>query len=516
VIHHPDHPGRRDLPSRRPARALAALAAAVALAAPAAAPAAAAATPDHLPTQWHRDARAEPLLTAPPPAERPVICIVDSGVHPTPDLDIVSRVALDGGTVDDITARDGHYGHGTSVAHMAAGKVNGWGGAGVFPHARIASVRIFNEPGEPVPWQEYIGGIEKCRYVRPTPVVVVLSVGGPAATDTEAAELTTKILQTRDRHDMTVVAAAGNGGGPTDMPAGLTASFAAAASTTAGELCGFSARGENVDVAAPGCDLQQAGWDGKPWTLQGTSFAAPLAAGALAALRAYQPNLTALQAEQLLLSTARPGPFPLIDVSSALMTSGASGAAVVEGHALKPAPPPDTNEDVQDPLAPGSHVGQSSTTDARGGDPSDGPPSPSTVPTSAAPPSTDSSSLAPVPAVTAAPAGALSANAQTAEASSATLALPAVPMLRWRESASAVSPARFARPRARLTRFGRHSMVRVSNRPAGSKVQVRVGTTRVTRRAGRFLVPGHPSVVRVRLVGDLVASDWVKVRSRSD
>ncbi|CAA9488242.1 MAG: hypothetical protein AVDCRST_MAG85-1077, partial [uncultured Solirubrobacteraceae bacterium] len=172
-------PIRADVPGRlaRPGARAAALTALLALIVVLAAPAAVARASDDQPTQWQIDARAEALQTAPPPAEKPVICIVDTGVTPTPDLDIVSRTALDGGTPDDVTARPGHYGHGTTVAHMAAGKVNGWGSSGVFPHARIASVRIFDDVDQRVPWQRYVSALRWCAGVSPRPAVAVLSLG---------------------------------------------------------------------------------------------------------------------------------------------------------------------------------------------------------------------------------------------------------------------------------------------------------------------------------------------------
>ncbi len=307
-----------------------AVVAAAALLAPAAAPAVAVAS-DALPTAWQLAARAESLQQAPPPPERPVICVVDVGVNQTPDLDIVDRVALDGGPVDDVTATPGTYGHGTTVAHMAAGAVNGWGSSGVFPHARIASVRVFPSGEGRVPWQEYVKGLQRCWYVRPVPKVALLSLGGSDATADERAELTNVIARTRDRLGMSVVAAAGNGGQAVDMPGRLPAPFTVAGATTAGALCGFSARGDGVDIAAPGCSLAQAGWDGLPWSVDGTSFAAPVVAGALAALRAYRADLSADETEQLLVRNAQATPVPTVDVAAALRAAGLA-------HLAAPAP----------------------------------------------------------------------------------------------------------------------------------------------------------------------------------
>jgi len=511
VIHRPVLTGRRDLVSRRPegapgprarpgARAClaAALAAAATLAA-AAAPAAHAA--DDEPAQWQLDARAEALTQAPAPADRPVICVVDTGVNLTPDLDVVSRVALDGGSPDDITAQPGATGHGTTVAHMAAGKVNGWGGAGAFPHARIASVRIFSEPGKGIPWQRYIRGLDECRLVTPKPVVTVLSLGGPEANAEEAAELAAKIEWTRDRHDMSVVAAAGNGGGQTDMPARLTPAVGVTGGTSAGGLCSFSARGENIDLMAPGCDLDQGAWDGRMARINGTSFAAPLVAGVLAALRAYQPELTAVQAEQLLTRTARPGRFAQIDVAAALRAAGPAAAAVADAYR-----PPTAPNETPTPAAGGGDETspERPTTTSAGGTP---PSSPSVVaatpiastPTPSAPPMPAPASAAAVPDVEVTPV-------PNGEA----LAAP-MPLVWQQDLASVARSRRTARPRARLQVVRGRTVLTVMNRPAGATVQIRAGGRTVSRRGARVVLTGRPSAVRVRFVHELAASGWVKV-----
>lgn len=307
---------------------------------------------DSQPTQWQLDARAEALQRAPEPAEKPVICVVDYGVNETPDLDIVSRTAIDGGTPDDVSALPGTYGHGTTVAHMAAGKVNGWGSSGVFPHARIASVRIFPRAGERVPWAGYMRGLEACWGLRPTPVVALLSLGGPDAAESEVRELENQLQRTVNRHDMSVVVAAGNGGEVVDMPGRIPAAFTVAAADGKRDLCSFSARGPAVDIAGPGCGLLQVGWNGAPWSLDGSSFSAPIVAGALAALRAYRPDLTATAAERLLITAASVQSPPLLDVEAALLASGlghlsardrvatAEDLVVLEGQAASSVPAP--------------------------------------------------------------------------------------------------------------------------------------------------------------------------------
>ena len=153
-----DNPGRFARPGARAVRRLALLAAALVFlsgAEPASAD-------DSIPTAWQLQAGTAGLLTAPPPPEPVTICVIDTGVTPTPDLTITARSSTLPGTLDDVTAKPGQPGHGTTVAHFAAAAVNGWGGAGIFPHARIASVRVFPEEGGAA-WQDYITAFDRCR-----------------------------------------------------------------------------------------------------------------------------------------------------------------------------------------------------------------------------------------------------------------------------------------------------------------------------------------------------------------
>ena len=277
-----------------------------------------AAADDSVPTAWMEAARTTPLLHAPPPPSPATICLIDTGVTPTPDLNIVGRSAADGGTLDDVRANADSPGHGTAVAHMAAGAVNGWGGAGVFPHARITSVRVFPRDGGAL-WQEYVNGLQACHRLAPTTTkVVLMSLGGQTISAGEVQELGSAIEKQREEKDFSVVVAAGNGGADADFPGRFDSSFTVGGSDSAGALCAFSARGPGVDIAAPGCGLAQAGWDGTPWLLSGTSHAAPIAAGVLAALRAYRPTLSATAAETILTNSSRPGAVPLMDATAAL------------------------------------------------------------------------------------------------------------------------------------------------------------------------------------------------------
>ncbi|HEV3000580.1 MAG TPA: S8/S53 family peptidase [Solirubrobacteraceae bacterium] len=300
-------------------------------------PQTAAAEDDATPTWWHEAAGLTPLLTAPPPPNPATICVIDTGVTPTPDLDITARWAYDGGTPDDVRATPDSPGHGTLVAHFAAAAVNGWGGAGAFPHARISSVRVFPREGG-ASWREYIAAISRCLKLDANTKVIVISIGGQDIEPGQADELEAHIDQARNLYGVNVVAAAGNGPDAPDFPGRFPAAFTTAATAPEGQLCAFSARGPAVDIGAPGCDLLQANYEGTLWQLGGTSFAAPLVAGALAAIRSYVPTLTADAAEAALTSTARFGDPPLLDAAATLESLGVGASASTAPLPTEPRP----------------------------------------------------------------------------------------------------------------------------------------------------------------------------------
>ena len=82
---------------------------------------------------------------------------------------------------------------------------------------------------------------------------------------------------------LTIVAAAGNSGGSVGFPGAYPESIAIAASDLFDGVTGFSSRGPEVDLIAPGQDINSTKMGGGYHRLAGTSMASPHVAG-LAAL----------------------------------------------------------------------------------------------------------------------------------------------------------------------------------------------------------------------------------------
>jgi hypothetical protein len=278
---------------------------------------------------------------ASPPAQPAAVCIVDSGVDLNPDTqpEVIYRTALDGGDPGDVAPDK----HGTLMAMMAAAPVNGWGMVGAAPAAvRIVSVRV-ESPGQTTfPFSSYRDGMAKCQGLASTYNIKVISLSLTATQQPQGndiAYLQNRIDSARN-YGLDVVAAAGNEDGPIDSPASSPHVVAVGAGDPNHAFCPFSNRGQGLGLVAPGCSLDAADpTTGEPnnGVYQGTSPATAITASVLAALRAYRPDLTVDQAEQLLEQTAQTYYSGNLDATG-LFNSAGLGQVVADGQAKLPKP----------------------------------------------------------------------------------------------------------------------------------------------------------------------------------
>ena len=186
--------------------------------------------------------------------------------------------------------------HGTAVAGLISAASNGTGLVGVAPGSEVMVVRACDSGGC---WS--LAAAEAIHYAAEMGADVInLSFGGVDQGDTVIEDA---IAFARSR-DVLVVAAAGNESrnldelGPSQqfIPAGLPFSniIAVGASDDDDNLTGFSNFGpQTVDIAAPGEDIITTGLTANnPYVFaDGTSFSAPVVAGAAAVLLSYDPGI---------------------------------------------------------------------------------------------------------------------------------------------------------------------------------------------------------------------------------
>ncbi len=202
-------------------------------------------------------------------------------------------------TPGNADASDTH-GHGTLCAGIIAGLDNGTGAVGVAPGVSILPVRVLTETETFPPSGSHLQVAMGIRYAVDTGAdVLSCSFGGQFGSG-----LLKAALEYAELRSVEAVCAAGNSQQDIDFftffPAGydLTNIISVAASDPDDDLAiAFSNYGfENVDLVAPGVDI----WGpihrrNDPNDLygmaSGTSFAAPMVAGAMALLESYVPGL---------------------------------------------------------------------------------------------------------------------------------------------------------------------------------------------------------------------------------
>ncbi|HSI30652.1 MAG TPA: S8 family serine peptidase [Miltoncostaeaceae bacterium] len=283
---------------------------------------------------WGAVRAGEALAAAGGGAPSNPVAVVDSGVdRDQPDLAgrvTAGRDILGGGSTQDT------LGHGTFIAGLVSAiDGNGIGGRGVAGATPIIPVRVTASGS--ITSADLAAGI--VAAVDAGARVVNVSIGGPGITSVEEAA-----LDYARRRDVLVVASAGNSaqsGNDVEYPAaavggddgGWSTGLSVAATDPLGRPAPFSSHNDHVSIAAPGAGVSACAdgvystipngpasfWPGGACSPvfegpahgagryaygRGTSFAAPLVAGAGALVRQVAPGLRADQVADVLRRTA--------------------------------------------------------------------------------------------------------------------------------------------------------------------------------------------------------------------
>jgi subtilisin family serine protease len=226
------------------------------------------------------------------------VAVIDTGVAPVPDLNIVNRVDCSLGSCLAGVGGDDN-GHGTHVAGTIGALDNDIGVVGVAPGARIHALKVCNAYGE-CPNSAVLAAVDYVTARYNTIEVVNMSLGGPGAN----APLDQAISRSVDAGVVYAVAAGNNaqdaaGFFPASSPDVIAVSAlsdsdgqsgangpapACRPQEADGRLASFSNFGSVVDVAAPGVCILSTWKDGNLQLMSGTSMASPHVAGAAAIL----------------------------------------------------------------------------------------------------------------------------------------------------------------------------------------------------------------------------------------
>lgn len=231
------------------------------------------------------------------------IAVLDTGVASDPTFGTGRLQTLDIG-LGRAPGSGPDDGHGTSVAALAAGAASD--AAGVAAAANLLSIRVTDASGLSDLFtisQAIVAATDAGAKI------INISLGGYAtgpALDAAIAYATQK--------GAILVAAAGNDqAGQLAWPAADPRVLSVGAIDRAEQQVIFSNSSASLQLTAPGYGVQTAWLDSQRAYVDGTSAAAPLVSGALAAVLSQNPSLTAQQAADILLATASDGGAPGAD-----------------------------------------------------------------------------------------------------------------------------------------------------------------------------------------------------------
>ncbi len=196
---------------------------------------------------------------------------------------------------DDADVTDPSDGHGTVVASLIAGSANNAAfGAGMDWSCQILPIRIFNEFGTGQ-FSDIVLGID---FAIAENADVINFSGGADSLDGPQS-----MIDAIDRAiaaDVIFVNAAGNNGLFVGFPASLDQNIAVGATNRFDDKADFSSFGPELDLVAPGEGVLTIELNGVFGPHNGTSFSAPLVAGTAALMKALDPSLDQVEAEQIL------------------------------------------------------------------------------------------------------------------------------------------------------------------------------------------------------------------------
>ncbi len=240
------------------------------------------------------------------------IAVMDSGVSPHPDINLIGSVTFIGDNKDNIN-------HGTHVAGIIAAKGNnGIGVVGVDPGAKIFSVKVLDNkaPNSPGSLDTFKKGLEFIRDHAESIDVVNLSI-----TLGKKSEILNKLIEEIVAKGIIVVGAAGNsqedaslkwpGSDPNIVVVGAISDNDGKCGGLGGSIKiivndafiprfdiddnfanSYSNFGSVVDIVAPGTNILSTSNSGSYMTTTGTSMASPHVTGAAALYIESHPSAT--------------------------------------------------------------------------------------------------------------------------------------------------------------------------------------------------------------------------------
>jgi RHS repeat-associated protein len=224
------------------------------------------------------------------------VAVMDTGISlQTSELRVTGGISF----VPHETILDDLNGHGTYVAGILAALKDGKGLLGVAPRVELYNVKVLDASGT----GRYSGVIQGLEWAIDNQIdVVVMSFAG--SDNSQALKEATKLA---NENGILLIAAAGNDGiNQVSYPAQYDSVIAVGAVDGYNQWAPFSNTGEQLELVAPGVNIQGLSLHQGYITLSGTSASVPHVAGIAALLKEKYPSYNAEDIRLLLRGQAIP------------------------------------------------------------------------------------------------------------------------------------------------------------------------------------------------------------------
>ncbi len=200
------------------------------------------------------------------------VAILDSGVDMLDNIEVKERMNFIPGQEDFTVMFEDEAGHGTAVAGIIAGEtMPGETAEGINKNVELYSAKVLDENNQ-APLSRIIQGI----YWAIEKDVHIINMSFGTSQYSKALEDAVKAAADKG---ILIVAAAGNQGNQgtdtVEYPAAFPEVLAVGSVDAQGEVSDFSAKGEEVELVAPGEAVRVTGAFGADMVVSGTSMAAP-------------------------------------------------------------------------------------------------------------------------------------------------------------------------------------------------------------------------------------------------
>ena len=222
------------------------------------------------------------------------VAVFDTGID-TNNNDLI----VSGGIsfVDGVQSYDDDNGHGTAMAGILAASMNKQGLVGVAPKIELYAVKVLDKSGKGY-YSSIIQGIDWA--IKNHIDIITMSFGGA-----QYSNILYEAIREATYNNILVVAASGNDGSTNILyPASYPDVVCVGATDRNNDIAKFTNTGIQMDLVAPGVDVDSVNREGTAVKVSGTSAAAQHAAGVAALTWSVDRNLSIEQLKAVLYKNA--------------------------------------------------------------------------------------------------------------------------------------------------------------------------------------------------------------------